>query len=448
MFDIIIHNGIVVTVDNPFSILADGAVAVRRGRVERVWSPTAGETLPSAKEVVDAKGGIVMPGLVNTHSHLPMSLFRGLADDLPLDRWLQEHIFPAEAQHITSDSVCLGARLSAAEMLLSGTTTCCDGYFLANDIAKTVDSIGLRAVLGQGVIDFPAPGVPDPARNVIMAKAYVQEWQGRSSILYPSIFCHSPYTCSAQTLKAAKQAADESGALLQIHVAETRAEVQQCRSENGCSPIQYLKSLGILDERTLLVHAIWLDDADIATVVQSGAPIAHCPESNMKLGSGIAPVPDFLDAGITVGLGTDGCASNNDLDMLGEMDTVGKLHKVHRLDPTVMDAVSVVRMATIAGARALGLDNEIGSLEKGKQADLIIIDLAQPHLMPLYHPASHLVSAVGRADVRQVMVAGRWLVRDGRLLTIDLDSLLQQAAEIGRTIGSGMSGISDPMMLT
>lgn len=441
MYDTLIHNGLILTVNDQFTTLANGAVAVRQGLIERIWSPAADEPLPEAAECLDAKGGLVMPGLVNTHSHLPMSLFRGLADDLPLEKWLQEHIFPAEARYITPENVCLGTRLSVAEMLLGGTTTCCDGYFLADDIAKTVDSTGFRAVLGQGVIDFPAPGVPDPSRNIETAEAFVHRWHGQSTIMYPSIFCHSPYTCSAHTLKAAKRAADALGVLFQIHVAETRDEVQQCRTAHGCSPVQQLHRLGLLDERTLLVHAVWLDEADIALVAQCGAPIAHCPESNMKLASGIAPVPDFLAAGITVGLGTDGCASNNDLDMLGEMDTVGKLHKVQRLDPTVMDAASVARMATIDGARALGLSNEIGSLEKGKQADLIVIDLDRPHLTPLYHPASHLVSSVGRADVRHVMVAGRWLVRQGRLLTLDHELLMQQAAEIGRTIGSGLPGI-------
>lgn len=426
MYDTIIHNGTVVTVDSGFTVIRRGAVAVRRGRIEKVWAPPAGQALPAAAEVLDARGGIIMPGLVNAHTHLPMALFRGLADDLPLEEWLADHIFPAEARHISAGSVRSGARLACAEMVSGGITTCCDGYFLVDRFFDAVEATGMRALLGQGVIDYPAPGVPDPTRNVAVARDYARKRKTASALAQPSIFCHSPITCSAATLVAAKKAAEQSGVLFQVHVAETQAERDRIMKAHGRTPVQYLDRLGLLNETTLLVHAVWTDERDIEIIARSGARVVHCPESNMKLASGVAPVPDFLAAGIAVGLGTDGCASNNDLDLWGEMDTAAKLHKVHRMDPTVMAAATVVRMATIQGAHALGMHRTIGSLEPGKCADLIVVDMNRPHLTPLYHPASHLVYAVRAGDVRHAMVNGRWLLRDRKLLTIDMGALLPE----------------------
>jgi 5-methylthioadenosine/S-adenosylhomocysteine deaminase len=431
--DCLILNGTVLTMDAAGNCIGGGGVAVKDGRIAAIGPAEQLRSRP-ARESLDARGGIIMPGLVNAHTHLPMSLFRGLADDLPLEQWLNQYIFPAEAAHVTPDSVSLGARLSMAEMLLSGTTTCCDGYFLAHRVAEAVEDAGLRAILGQGVIDFPAPGVPDPKENKQAARTFVHDWQGRSELIRPSIFCHSPYTCSAETLQAAKQAAEEQGVLFQIHAAETQSEARMCLETHGCSPIQYLDRLGLLNRRTLLVHAVWVDETDIRIIAGQGACVAHCPESNMKLASGIAPIPAMLAAGVTVALGTDGCASNNDLDLWGEMDTAAKLHKVHRLDPTVMDADTVLRMATVEGARALGLDGQIGTLEVGKQADLIVIDTDQPRLAPMYHPRSHLVYAVHAADVRHVLIAGRQVVRDRQLQTMDRDALIRQARRMGDII--------------
>jgi 5-methylthioadenosine/S-adenosylhomocysteine deaminase len=437
--DCLILNGTVLTMDAAGTCIDNGGVAVKDGRI--VSLGTGGQLRAlMAEETLDALGGIIMPGLVNAHTHLPMALFRGFADDLPLEQWLNGHIFPAEAAHITPENVGLGTRLSIAEMLLGGTTTCCDGYFLAQHIAEAVGEVGLRAVIGQGIIDFPAPGMPDPKANVDSAKAFVQAWQGRSDRIHPSIFCHSLYTCSAETLQAAKQATEKFGALFQIHVAETRAEARLCYETHGCSPIQYLERLGLLNRRTLLMHAVWVDEADIRIIRRQGVSVAHCPESNMKLASGIAPVSDLLAAGVTVALGTDGCASNNDLDLWSEMDIAAKLHKVHHLDSTVMDADTVLRLATIQGARALGLEREIGTLEVGKQADIIVIDTRQPHLTPMYHPQSHLVYAVHATDVRHVMIAGRQVVRDRQLLTIDQDVLIREGRRLGRVIAETQGG--------
>ncbi|MFZ5569548.1 MAG: amidohydrolase family protein [Thermodesulfobacteriota bacterium] len=426
--DLLIRNGRILTRPSSGDLIENGTIVIRKDKIAAVGS--AAETADwTAAEVIDAGGGIVMPGLVNTHTHLPMSLFRGLADDLPLMTWLNEHIFPAEASRINPQTVEIGARLSIAEMLLSGTTTCCDGYFHEDIVAAVVQETGIRAVLGHGVIDYPAPGVPDPRENVRRAMDFCDGWQEICPEIRPSVFCHSPYTCSAETLRKAKAAATERGLLFQIHAAETRAEVKQIRAQHGMTPVQYLDGLGLLDPLTLLVHAVWLDERDIGLIALRGATISHNPESNMKLGAGIAPVPAFLNSHIPVGLGTDGCASNNDLDLFGEMDTAAKLHKVNGLDPTLLSAREVLTMATSGGAEAIGLNREIGSLEVGKQADLIVIDTQKPHLVPMYHPVSHLVYAARGSDVRDVFVAGKPLVRNRSLLTIDSADLFRRVSE-------------------
>lgn len=432
---LLIKNGTVVTLDRENTIIENGGILIRDGRLDRIGRSAdleKGYTGP----VLEAKKGLVMPGLVNAHTHLPMSLFRGLADDLPLMTWLNEHMFPAEARYINPETVRLGTLLSCAEMLLSGTTCCCDGYFFEDQVAEAVLESGMRAVLAQGVIDFPAPGVPDPASNVEHAAQCVGRWKDRDPRIRPSIFCHSPYTCSDMTLKKAKKAACDAGVLFQIHVAETRGEWDQIRNEKGLSPVMYLDHLGILDERTLLVHGVHVDDQDLDIIAARGASLAHAPESNMKLASGVAPIPGYVSRGIACGLGTDGSASNNNLDLFSEMDTTAKLHKVHHLDPTVMDARTVLHMATLGGAGAMGLADEIGSLEPGKYADVIILDTDKPHLVPMYNPVSHLVYSAMGSDVRDVVVNGRLVVENRRLLTMDLATVISQARDFGEKLMS------------
>ena len=432
--DLIITNAAVVTVGPNFDIFPRGLVAVRGGTISHVGPMPPADALPPAVEVLDAAGHIVMPGLVNSHTHLPMVLFRGLADDLPLQTWLTEHMFPAESRFITADTVGPAAMLACAEMLLGGTTTCCDGYFLESQAAEAVLQAGMRAVLAQGIIDFPAPGVPDPAGNIAAAEAVLARWTGRSRLIRPSVFCHSPYTCSAETIRRGKAIASAAGALFQIHVAETRQERADCVAKQGASPVAYLDHLGVLDENTLCVHAIWLDDTDTQILIRRQAAVVHCPRSNMKLASGTFPLPAFLKAGIRVGIGTDGAASNNTLDMLAEMTAAARLHKSAALDPTVAGARQVIRAATIGGAAAIGLKNVTGSIEAGKAADLIIIDTRSPHLTPMYHPASHIVYAARAGDVRHVLVDGRWVVRDHRLLKVDMDEVMNQV----NTIAAGI----------
>ncbi|MBW2248435.1 MAG: amidohydrolase [Deltaproteobacteria bacterium] len=430
VFDIVIHNGLIITLNSDFDIIENGVVCITKGKLERIEAGANDKPLPEAKEIIDANGGIIMPGLVNTHTHLPMTLFRGLADDLPLSLWLDEFIFPCEAKYLTPETVRVGTLLACAEMLLSGTTTCCDGYFFEDDVASAVYKSGIRGVLGQGVIDFPAPGVPDPSDNIKNAVRFVEKWQNVSPLITPSIFCHSPYTCCQETLKKAKAASDSKGLLFQIHAAETKSEYVRIQSEQHTTPVKYLDRIGSLDENTLIVHGIWLDDDDIEIIAKRRSKVSHNPQSNMKLASGVAPVPSLITAGVTVGLGTDGCASNNDLDLFREMDTAAKLHKVNLMDPTVMDAVTVLKMATREGAKAIGLDNHIGSLEPGKQADVIILDTDKPHLVPMYEPVSHLIYTAQGSDVRDVMVAGRILVRNKNLLTLDLEDILERVTRL------------------
>lgn len=430
---LLITNGTVVTLDKDEAIIEGGAVLIKDGCIDMIGSGDELEKGFTGK-VLDACGNIVMPGLINAHTHLPMSLFRGMADDLPLMVWLTKHMFPAEARFINPDTIKLGAQLSCAEMLLSGTTCCCDGYFYENEVAQVVRSTGLRAVLAQGVIDYPAPGVPDPAYNVDYAIAYVEKWKDKDPLIRPSIFCHSPYTCSKDTLKNAKQAARDLDVLFQIHVAETQSEWDQIHGDTGMSPVAFLDHLGLLDESTLLIHGVHVDDRDMDMIARRGAAFAHAPESNMKLASGIAPVPSFLARSIRSGLGTDGSASNNNLDMFSEMDTAAKLHKVKTGDPTVMDARTVLSMATRGGAQAIGMGNLIGSLGVGKRADIIIVDLHKPHLAPMYNPLSHLVYSATGADVRDVIVDGRVVVENRMLLTLDLTDILSRAREFGKTL--------------
>ena len=433
-FDRIIYNGIVLTVNPDFEIIEDGVVGIKDGLIQSVKLREKDISQYSADDFVDANGGIVMPGLINSHVHLPMSLFRGLADDLPLGQWLNDYIFPAEQRHITPETVRVGTLLSCAEMLLSGTTTCCDGYFYEGDVAAAVLETGLRAVMAQGVIDYPAPGVPDSSKNVETAVLFVNKWKNRSPLITPSIFCHSPYTCSADTLKKAKQAADSLGVRFQIHVAETKGEADQIRQAHNMSPVKYLDGLGSLNENTLISHAVWVDDEDIKVLADRKARIVYCPESNMKLASGVAPIQAMIEKGICVGLGTDGCASNNNLDLFTEMDSAAKLHKVFKKDPTVMDAKTVVRTATIEGAKAVGIGGLTGSLEPGKQADIIIIDINKPHLTPMYHPESHVVYVVNGSDVSDVFVAGKELMRNYTPVSLDVSDIMRQAVSVGLAI--------------
>ncbi|MEW6387910.1 MAG: amidohydrolase [Thermodesulfobacteriota bacterium] len=400
--------------------MLNGYVAIQGSKIAALGQGPTRKSLPPAREYLDAQGGLVMPGLVNTHTHAPMVWFRGLADDLFLKEWLNGFIFPAEAGWLDEEKVYNGTLLAAAEMLRGGITTVADGYFYETEVRRALAQAGLRAVVAQGVVDFPAPGVPDPKDNLKVAAAFLESGSDFSTDLITStIFCHSPYACGPETLKQAKELTRARHLPFFIHLAETRQEVKEIQDKTGLRPAAYLDRLGLLDELTVAVHAVWLEPEEQDLLARRGVKVSHCPESNLKLAAGVAPIPELLARGVTVGLGTDGAASNNNLDLWGEMSLAARLHKGWRGDPTLLPAPQVVALATREGAKVLGLEDRIGTLTPGKEADLIMVNLNQPHLTPLYAPCSHLVYAARPADVQHVMVAGRWRMRDRQLLTLD-----------------------------
>ena len=432
--DLLISGGMVLTFNQDREIWKNGAVAVAGDGVVAVGKSSDLVKEIEAKEELDASGCLVMPGLINLHTHAAMTCFRGLADDLPLQTWLHQHIFPAEESHITEEIVYWATLLAIVEMIKSGTTTFCDGYFYEDGAAKAVVASGIRAMLAQGVIDFPAPGVPDPRINLKAAEAFVFRWRSKSPRLVPSIFCHSVYTCSPETLAGAKEICEEHEVFFQIHLAENQAELDETRQRYGYHPVEHLQTLGLLDARTLCHHSVRVKDKEMEIMARHGVGVSHNPESNMKLASGVAPLPQMLAAGIKVGLGTDGCASNNNLDMFQEMDTAAKLHKVYQGDPALSSALQIAAMATVGGAAALGMADTLGSLEPGKKADLITIDLNQPHLTPMYEPCSHLVYAARGADVRDAVIDGKVIMRQRRLLEVDEQEVMARVREIADRI--------------
>ena len=430
---ILIKGGVVVTVNAADEIIEDGYVLIEEDRIVRLGE--AGDAPPGhgVGKVIDAHGCVVMPGLVNTHTHAAMSCLRGLADDLPLKTWLEQCIFPTESRFVSPDFVYHGTVLAGLEMMRSGTTCFCDGYFFEKEAARATTDLGLRAVLGEGILDVPSPDVADPSKAMDNAKQYLEQTPVNSRII-PTLFCHAAYTCSPETLKKTGDLCYHYGVPLLIHVAETEAEVAEITRTHGNPPLTHLRDVGILNHDAIAVHCVWTNPKEFAEVDKELIRVSHCPESNMKLASGIAPVPDLLEQGVTVGLGTDGCASNNNLDLFSEMDTAAKIHKVVRKDPAVMDARTVLRMATIDGARVLGLDDRIGSLEPGKKADIIILNWNQAHLTPTYNYYSHLVYAASGRDVVSVMVDGRLLMEGGCVLTVNEQDALAAVRTIGREI--------------
>jgi 5-methylthioadenosine/S-adenosylhomocysteine deaminase len=363
-----------------------------------------------------------------------MTLFRGLADDLPLQSWLFDKIFPAEARHLDPETVYWGALLGCLEMVASGTTTVSDGYFFQDATVRAVARAGLRARVAQGVIDFPAPGVSDPKENLKVGRAFLDRWIGFSDLIAPGLFCHSPLTCSEQTLKGAKTISDEYELPLQIHLAETSAEVEQMVANTGHRPVPYLERLGLLNDRLIAVHAVHLNREEMELLTQKDVRVVHVPESNMKLSSGVAAVAEMAAMGLVVGLGTDGAASNNDLDLFQEMDSAAKLAKISTLDTVSLDALSVLKMATSWGAAALGFEKEIGTLEVGKKADVIVVDARSPHMIPLYNPISSLVYSANGADVKDVIVNGRLLMKDRSIQTLDAEEIMGKVNAISREI--------------
>jgi len=424
-----------MTMSAAMEIIEDSIVGIKDGLIVAVGQNGDQECAAlKTKETIDASGCIVMPGLVNTHTHLPMVCFRGMADDLPLMEWLTKHIFPAEARFVNKKMVYDGATLAMAEMIMSGTTTFCDGYFFEDTITEAVLAAGMRAVVSQGFADFATPDNPKFERMMAAANRFVTRWQSHAPMITPAYFCHSPYTCSPATLVNVKEAAREAGILYLMHLLENEDEIDTILNRYGKKPVQHLLDLGVLDDQTVAVHCNWITAEDMAIFADLGVRVSHNPESSMKLAAGVAPVPEMLKHGIKVGLGTDGSASNNDLDMFREMDTAAKIHKVTSLDPTVMSAQTVLKMATIGGANVLGLDKLIGSIETGKQADIILVDMNQPHLTPLYNCYSQLVYAARGADVKTSIINGKIVMKDRQLRTIDLPKAMENVRGIAADI--------------
>jgi 5-methylthioadenosine/S-adenosylhomocysteine deaminase len=409
----------VLTVDQDFRILSRSSVVIDHGAIVAIGSPEAMARQYSATRTIDRPNAVLMPGLVNTHTHAAMSLLRGIADDRPLMEWLQKYIFPAEAKNVSPAFVTDGTNLAMAEMIRSGTTTFADMYYFEDDVARAVDQAGMRGVLGETWIDFPVPDHKNSDEALAYTRKFLDHWKNHPRVV-AAIAPHAPYTCSAATYQAARKLADEYGAPLLTHLSETQDEQKTIHDKYGTSPAEWLASIGFLGPRLVVAHGVWLSADDLLVLADHKVSLSHNPESNMKLGSGIAPIAKAMAAGVVVSLGTDGPAgSNNDFDMFESMDFAGKLAKVAALDPTAMPARELVRMATIDGARALGLGDKIGSIEVGKQADLIAVDLSSSRTRPVYDLTSTVVYAAKASDVSLTMVAGKVLFDGQKLTTID-----------------------------
>jgi 5-methylthioadenosine/S-adenosylhomocysteine deaminase len=419
----------VVTSDADGRVLTPGAVAIDGDSIIAVGDPADLRARYRAREVIDAPDEVILPGLVNTHTHAPMVMYRGLADDRTLADWLNNYIFPAEGKTVSPDLVRIGGRLAILEMIESGTTTFADMYYFEEVLAEVTRAAGLRGVLGQTVIQFPVADAATPTEALARAEAFLKAFAD-DPLIVPAVAPHAIYTLDAATLTASRDLAARYGAPLLIHVAETSDEAETSRREHDLSPVMFLESLGFWTSRTLVAHGVWVDAADIDVLRRHAVGVSHNPESNMKLSSGIAPVTAYLEAGVVVGLGTDGAASNNDLDMFEAMREAALLAKVATGDPTAVSARTALEMATIGGARALGMAARIGSLEVGKRADLITVSMAGARQTPLYDPVSHLVYVSRGEDVRTTIVNGSVLMRGRRLRTLSRDVVLADARRL------------------
>lgn len=431
--DLAIVGGTIVTMDAKYRVIEDGYIAIRGDRIVDLGSRSDLGKKYAASNEIEAIGKAVLPGLINTHTHVPMVLFRGIADDLILQEWLEKYIFPAEAKNVSRDFVFWGTQAGCLEMIKGGITTYVDMYYFEDAIAEATVKAGMRGVLGETLIDFPVPDNKTPQEALAYTEKFVEKWKG-NALIVPAIAPHAPYTVSPDNIRAVKAFADKHNVPILIHLAETTGENDDITKRYGARPIMHLEKLGLLSDRVIAAHVVHANDEEIALLKQRGVGIAHNPQSNMKLACGVAPVPKMIKAGLAVGLGTDGAASNNDLSLFEEMDTAAKLHKLHNNNPTLVSARDALEMATIGGARAINLDKEIGSLEIGKRADLIVVNIQQPHQQPLYNLYSTIVYATKAADVEESVINGKPVMIGRRVLTLNEDEIRQQTGKYSQQI--------------
>jgi 5-methylthioadenosine/S-adenosylhomocysteine deaminase len=436
--DLIVTGGIVVTMDSGRAILQDGSVAVRGDSIVAVGPRAEIEARYQSAQVIDARGHLVLPGFINGHTHVPMTLFRGLHDDVTLNDWLYKYIFPAEAKNVNEEFVRWGTRLAAAEQIHAGVTTFADMYYFEDAIAEETKTAGMRGVLGETFIDFPAPDNKSEAEMLAYTEKFLKRWQG-DPLIHAAAAPHAIYTCSKKTLQDSATLARKYHAPILIHVSEMKKEREDSEKANGMSPVAYLDKIGVLGPDIVAAHCIFVDEADRKLLSERGVGCVHNPSSNMMIASGVSPVAEMRAAGVAVGLGTDGPAgSNNDLDLMEEIDLAAKLAKISKMDPLALNAKAVVEMATIDGARALHMEKEIGSIEAGKKADFVLISLNEPNAVPMYDVYAQIAYSLKGSDVDTVVIGGRVVMRDRKLLTIDEAKVLEKAREYGKSVKASL----------
>lgn len=436
--DLLLKNGYIITMDSERRILTNASVAIKGTEIVDIGDSNELDDNYTAKEVIDCTGKVIMPGLVNLHTHAPMTLFRGYANDLPLEIWLQRCMFPLETQFVDEEFCYYGTLLACIEMIESGTTCFADMYYYEDEVARATQEVGMRGVLAESVLKNETPDSVDFEEGLSHAEEYIKRWRGNDLII-PAIGPHAPYTCNDEILTRCKELADGYKVPLLIHVAETIKEVKNSMNTTGYHPVEYLNALGVLDENVVVAHCVWLTSKEMEMLRENGVKVAHNPTSNLKLGSGISPVPELLDRGIVTGIGTDGCASNNDLDMIEEMRLASLLHKGTHADPTKVGAARVMEMATIEGAKALGMGNLTGSIEKTKRADIAILNLDRTHLTPFYDYApeniySQIVYAAKSSDIETVIINGKLVMRDRVILTVDKAKVVAKCRSLAEKI--------------
>jgi 5-methylthioadenosine/S-adenosylhomocysteine deaminase len=436
--DLIVTGGTVVTMDPARTIHGDGAIVVKGDTIVAVGPRVEVESRYAAVQTIDAKGSLVLPGFINGHTHVPMTLFRGIHDDVTLADWLYKYIFPAEAKNVNEEFVRWGTRLAAAEQIRSGVTTFADMYYFEDAVAEETKAAGMRGVLGETFIDFPAPDNKTEAEALSYTEKFLKRWQD-DRLIHAAAAPHSIYTCSQKTLQDSAALARKFHAPILIHTAEMKKEWDDSQRQNGMSPVQYLDKIGVLGPDVVSAHCIFVDEADRKTLARRQVGCIHNPSSNMMIASGVSPVPEMRAEGVAVGLGTDGPAgSNNDLNLMEEMDLAAKLAKITKMNPLALNAQAVVEMATIDGAKALHMEKEIGSLETGKKADIILISLDEPNAVPMYDVYAQLAYALKGSDVQTVVIGGRVVMRDRKLLTVNEAEVIAKAREYKKTIAASL----------